>query len=292
MFLLAGCVELHVRQQFYPNGRSSVLQQIYIGEAVQTLSNAGFSPPEPFNSTPQGWSDYIQSSCQTVGQKEVGAMCHRDGDWLIIDQDRVSGSDYSFNSYESFPYTIYDLKIYRMPAPPLAELGNIGVARAPLDGGLTNATDASIKQVRAAGAAYKYLLVMPGEVVNYNAGRLTEAGIEVDVLSQMSSHQILRVKSRALNLQQLALLIIVGLDILLFFDLFAIWVFREYSRRRAEAERKRREIEEEEGRHHIVPKNKKLRGYEVYKAKDDEKEEMPPAPDYEELGDLSDNPES
>lgn len=267
LLTLSGCVSIHVRQQFNPSGSSSVLQQIYVGQALDTLAAAGLRPPPPYPPDRQGWSDYIDSVCANVGSEEPGASCHRNGPWLLIDQMRTPGTDYLFNSFESFPYTIYDLTVFQMPQPPLRTLERIGVEHISLGRNFTSANVTAADQSFASGLRYTYLVQMPGDITNFTSGRPVEGGVEISVLSQMRSRQIVKVRSRAINFEQLALIIIIFLDVLLFIDVVLIWAVQEYRRRKAAYDRKKREREEGEARKRVFRKvDRKRSPFQVYES--------------------------
>ncbi len=270
LLFLSGCIEVYVRQQFYPNGRSTVLQQINLGPAISTLQSAGIPPPAPYGPRPEGWDDLISAACDNVSVAEPGSHCHIVQGWLVIDQDRVPGSDYVLTSYEAFPYTVYELTVLQMPAPPLPMLESVGEDRLALGRNFTGANRTAVAQAVAAHMRYNYTVSLPGEITQYSAGTLVNGELRVDALSQMALGKPLYVKSRTLNLPQMALLVIVGLDLLLFFDLAFIWVLHEWKRWKKEAALREQERENEEARKRIFRKNKRLKDNEVYAAEEKE----------------------
>jgi hypothetical protein len=129
-----------------------------------------------------------------------------------------------------------------------------------------HANQTAVTQALQAGVRYTYTIRMPGDITEYNTGRLTDAGLEINVLEQMARAQPLRIKSHTLNWPQMALLLIVALDVLLFVDLVGIWVINAWRARVKAVQEKARLKEEEEMRKRGFPKNKKLSGNEVWKA--------------------------
>ncbi|MFH1095225.1 MAG: hypothetical protein V1728_03335 [Candidatus Micrarchaeota archaeon] len=263
-----GCVDFYVRQQFYPNGRSTVLEQIPLASPLAKLNHTMTLPPAPYDQRPAGWLGFIDAQCAAAGSYEPGATCHRSGDWLVIDQERVPGPEYAFVSYNEFPYRVYELNVSAIPGPPAPNLTSFNVGYIPLERNLTHADKDNVLKLRALGVNYYYTIIMPGDIVNYSTGHLSDQGLEVNGIEQLYSRQPIFVQSKELDTGQLALIVVFPLLILLFLDFVAILGYKEWKKRRDQSEVRRRAREEEELKSRVFRKNPKLKSNQVYIAED------------------------
>ncbi|PIT84976.1 hypothetical protein COU37_00430 [Candidatus Micrarchaeota archaeon CG10_big_fil_rev_8_21_14_0_10_45_29] len=264
LILFSGCVNIDTHEQFYPNGRSRVVTQIYTKNLISTLNRSGF--PLPQNYTSSDWETYFNDECNSLSSRAPGEYCHMSQGWAIIDKGRVSGDGYALNSYEAFPYTIYELSIFEVPVPHMEGFGSVGNFRVPktIDFSIANRT--YLSQIKAAGIKYDYTISVPGEILEYNAGVQADGNIKVDAIRWSSRAEAIKVKSRELNLQQIALIAISAILIFLFVDFVLLWIYHEWSRRRRSA-RKRKILEEaKKARKRVFRKDERLKGSEVYKA--------------------------
>jgi hypothetical protein len=266
ILVLAGCIEFHVRQQFYPNGRSTVLQQIPINRALILLKESGVKPPSPYDEDPNGWLAYIDSLCKNAGTYEPGAICHRLNDWLIIDQDRIPGEDYIFVSYSAFPYTIYELTVLKVPSPPTPLLEQLNVNHVPVERDLSHPKKEFVQQATQTGVKYEYFIIMPGEVLESSDGSVTPDGVKVDVMSQLQKRRPIRVRSRQIELEQLSILLTIPLSIFVLFDLVVLWAYRDWRGRREFAISRKKELQNTLMQERVAKRAIKLKGNEVYVA--------------------------
>ncbi len=267
-FSTFGCVNFYVRQQFYPNGRSTVLEQIPLAGPLSKLNHTMTSAPVPYDQRPDGWLGFIDAQCAAAGSYESGATCHRSGDWLLIDQERVPGPEYAFSSYNEFPYRVYEINVSALPGPPMPNLTSFNVGFMPLERSLVNPDKDNVLKLRALGVSYNYTIVMPGDILNYSAGTLTDQGLEVDGMEQIYARQSIFVQSKELDTGQLALIVVFPLLILLFLDFVAILGYKEWKRRRDDSEVRRRAREAEEAKTRVFRRNQNLKENQVYVADD------------------------
>ncbi|MFH1306224.1 MAG: hypothetical protein ABIH83_01020 [Candidatus Micrarchaeota archaeon] len=266
LFIFSGCVRIESYEQFYPNGRSRVVSQIYVASLVKTLDISGLPPPEAYANN-GGWEAYIEDECNSFSETNPGYMCHRSGDWLIIDNDRVSGSQFILVSYESLPYTMYELTIFQPPLPPVSGFEEVGQFHLPSNTSFSSIDNYTVAQLKAAGLKYNYLVIVPGEITDYNYGKLTEQGVVVDAVAVAEKGEPIRVTSRELKLPHLTMLILGALFLSLFLDFAAIWILMAWAKRKEESTRKRLEQETTEARKRVFRKDETLKDSEVYKAK-------------------------
>lgn len=263
LILLSGCLEVRTTQYFYPNGRSHVVQQIGVGGLLTVLNSSGF--PYMNSTEPGAWENAFETACLEVQKAEKGAMCHRSGSWFMLDQDRVIGADYSFDSYPDFPYTVYDLRIFRPPQIPSDLLRNNSMLPVKYGAGFfANTSKSDAAALSKAGVKYTYFIRMPGEVYSASHGTVTSDGVELDVLSQYSSGEFVRIKSREYDWGQLSVGIIFGLDVLLLLDVAAIFGVAWIKRNSDKIERMRAEAKAREDEARAAERRKKLTGYKVY----------------------------
>lgn len=263
IFLLSGCVRLEVHEQFYPNGRSRVVSQIYVQNLAQTLQDAKIPPPARYSNS-SGWEKYIEDECASFSSKTYGANCHRSGEWLIIDDSRISGPDYVITSYDSFPYTIYELTIYRPPVPKIPGFEEIAGVKIPSNSTFSSLSDLELSQIRASGLKFNYLITVPGEIVEHNAGNATGSDLSLDAVEVAQSQKPIEIKSRLLNLSQVATIAVGGLFLFLTIDFAAIWALREWSARKEISDKLRATREAEDAKKRVFRKDSRLKGNQVY----------------------------
>lgn len=257
-------MRIETYEQFYPNGRSRVVSQVYIKNLINTMNISGIQPPN--NSS---WKDYFQNECLNLQQRSDSSKCHISGDWLIFDDSRVSGRDFIFTSYDAFPYTIYELTILAPPLPPLGEFREIGDFEVPDRIAFSQFNETTYKQLASSGMAYTYLVSMPGEVLEVSHGSSSYNAVSFNVLDVVQTQIPIRVKARELNFWQLFMVIAGGIFLFLIFDFAIIWFLREWSHRKEISEDIRRKRELEEARKRIFRKDERLHGNEVYMAPSD-----------------------
>jgi len=274
IFLLSGCVRVETFEQFYPNGRSRVLSQIYIENLVQTLEVSGLKPPRNY-SAKDGWKSYLIDECNNFSSQQESRFCHESQGWLIIDDLRVSGYDYAFASYEAFPFTMYELTIFSPPIPQIGEFSEIGNFRFPKNLSFAGMNKTMLSQIRASGLKYNYMIIVPGEILEYNYGEKKEGGIMVDALAATEADTPIRIKSRELNLSQVAIIAIAFILLVLFVDFVLIWALKEWAKRSDESEQRRRRREAEDARRRVFRQDPRLKENEVYIAPEDSKK-IPP----------------
>lgn len=260
--LLSGCVDIQVRQYFYPNGRSHVVQAIEISGLLGVLNSSSL---EWNNQSGYGaWDELANISCSSAGMAEQGATCHRNGNWLMIDQERVSDEDYIFKSYSQFPYVIYDVTILRPPMIPAAAIGASKLLPNISSTYFTNSSPDAVNSFRGAGVLYSYAAVMPGEIFNATDGTVNGSEVQFDVLSQELSHKPVVIKSREYDWGQISIAVIFGLDIFLFFDVAIIMGINYAKKHKSEIERMREEAKERAAEARAAQRRQKLKGFEVY----------------------------
>ena len=274
IFLLSGCVRVESFEQFYPNGRSRVLSQIYIENLANNLELSGLKPPANYTGN-ASWKNYLIGECNNFSSRQPGKYCHESQGWLIIDDARVSGYDYAFASYEAFPFTVYELTIFSPPIPEIGEFSEIGNFRFPKNLSFSGANKTMLSQIRASGLKYNYTIVVPGEILEYNYGEKRQDGIIVDALAAAEADTPIRIKSRELNLSQVAIVAIGLILVFLFIDFVLIWALKAWAKRSDDAEQRRRRREAEDARRRIFRKDARLKENEVYIAPDDSKK-LPP----------------
>ena len=234
-FLLSyGCVISDTNERFYPSGHSSAVQQIRISSMVNILEQSKIDPPDYYLEN-GGWSQYFNELCFNASIEIFNVNCHRSGDWLILDIERISGPDYVLTSYDAFPYTVHDLTIFKPPVPPLPDLAGVSVYRFPKNLTFHSGNDSELIKLESSGLQYKYLVIMPGEIIEYNAGIIVPDGLMIDALAQAALAEPVRIKTRSLNTTQVTVLVFGGLLLFLIFDLCAILVSNEWVRRRRAA---------------------------------------------------------
>ncbi len=262
LLLSFGCVQISVQQFFYPNGRSQVVQQVEVEPLVAALNSSGLVYQN--RSGFEGWEAVINSSCARAPSYERGSRCRRIEGWLVIEQSRVQSADYVFTSYDQFPYTIYELTVLRPPKIPLDILDDSSLVKFRQGDLFANSSDLEVGALSQSGIRYAYFIQMPGDIFNISEGRLVDRGMEFDVLVQALAHRPLYVKSRVLNLQQVALAIIILLDAFLFFDVAFLYAIGWVRKHKQQLDKLRREADARAAEARAAQKKSKLRGYEVY----------------------------
>lgn len=263
LFLLFGCVKVDTYEQFYQNGRSRVVSQIYIKNLVNVLSSSSISAPNN-----DSWAQYFERECNSLQANLSGATCHVSQDWLIFDDSRVSGSGYVLTYYESFPYTIYELTVLSPPLPPLETFKGAGQFDLPNQTEFSKFNDTDYSQIISSGLSYNYVISLPGEVIETSHGSYAGGAVSVNALDVIKSQSPIRIKSRDLNFWQLFAVLGGGVSLFLIFDFAIIWFLKEWSRRKESGKEVKNRRESAQWRFKVFRPDMRLKGNEVYKAQD------------------------
>ncbi|MFN3909686.1 MAG: hypothetical protein ACK4J0_00425 [Candidatus Anstonellaceae archaeon] len=239
LFLLTGCIYIETHEYFYSNGKSKTLLQIKYQNLVNVLEQANLKTPENIS-----WTKFIERTCLDLANKtNFSSSCHTSQDWLIIEGMRLQSQGYVFSSYNAFPFTIYEIKIFTLPLPPLETLGLEEKIKIPKNNSFSS-DQKYLNELLAAGIKYNYVVLVPGEIIDHNHGKVISNTLVVNPFDvAFSDQKFIYIKSRELNFEQLINLILIFLGLFLFFDLVVFWALKEWAKRSDEAEQeKRREL--------------------------------------------------
>ncbi|MFH0927279.1 MAG: hypothetical protein V1822_01745 [Candidatus Micrarchaeota archaeon] len=268
LIFLSGCVKVDSYEQFYQNGRSRVVTQIYEKNLINTLNLSGIEPPDS-----SSWQAYFENQCLQMQNSSAVSVCHISGDWLIFDDNRVSGEDFILTTYDAFPYTMYELTVLSPPLPPLGAFKNVGHFDAPESARFSDFNETTYSQLASSGMEYTYTISMPGEIIEASHGSTGYNTVTVNVLDVIRTRTPIRIKARELDFSQLFIVIFGGGILFLAFDLSMIWFLREWSKKKLVGDDLRRKRQTEEARRRVFRQDPRLHGNEVYMAPQERKKQ-------------------
>ncbi|MCX8163592.1 MAG: hypothetical protein N3D10_03510 [Candidatus Micrarchaeota archaeon] len=244
-FLFSGCIYIETYQKFYPNGQSTVLYQIKYDNFIEVIEKTNIKNPQNIS-----WSEFIEKTCRQLGNlTNFNYICNIKNEWLIVESTKISSQNYVFSSYNSFPFDIYELKIFGVPDLPLNYFFNSSQIQQLSFNSSFNSDKKYLMQLEGAGLNYKYTIDVPGKIIEYNTGQIVDENLVVNPFDvAYSETKYIYVKSRELNVSQAAILIILFLILFLFFDLVLVWAITAFNRKSIQALERKKLLEEQRGK--------------------------------------------
>ncbi|MEM3361771.1 MAG: hypothetical protein QXG16_00395 [Candidatus Anstonellaceae archaeon] len=244
----SGCVYIEVYHKFYPNSTSLVISQIKYDNLVEVLKKTSIKPQNFEN-----WEEFLYYSCKNLGNlTNFSYICNKKENWLIVENKEIATKNYIMNYYNAFPFEIYEIKIFKLPDLPFYVL-NSSLNSTHLKILVFNYSFSTenkyLMQLQASGLKYKYTIDVPGQIIEYNHGKLIDNRVVVDPFDvAFSEEKFIYIKSRELNLRQASILIITFLVLFLFFDLVIILALNSFRKRIFRALEEKKILEEKRGK--------------------------------------------
>ncbi|MCX8205908.1 MAG: hypothetical protein N3H30_01630 [Candidatus Micrarchaeota archaeon] len=205
VLVLAGCVDVFVRQEVMADGSSHVTNSI-------DLSHLPAPPTE----------GQLVDACNSIEKEYAGVDCTTKG--LVISLSKnvtPAEGGYAFSSEAQFPYKVYTLTIERVATLGAEKSGLAGDYAGQAEGGfqLTGTEAKSAAQgMGLVGMRVYYTIKMPGEIVEAEGGNIVAGDtVTYDVVKLMREGKGITVKSRELDLLPIAFILLAAAGVAVFF---------------------------------------------------------------------------